>query len=54
MVEASQKLNVAETERVTKKSGAVLKDTAKHCRTNPEARYFADAYQPAVMKRAGR
>jgi len=54
MVEASQKLNTVETERVTKKSGAVLKDTAKHCRANPDARYFADAYQPAVMKRAGR
>ena len=54
MVEASQKLNAAETERITKKSGAVLKDTAKHCRANPDARYFADAYQPAVMKRAGR
>ena len=54
MVEATQKLNAAETERVTKKSGAVIKDTAKHCRANPDARYFADAYQPAVMKRAGR
>jgi len=54
MVEASQKLNTVETERITKKSGAVLKDTAKHCRANPDARYFADAYQPAVMKRAGR
>jgi TonB family protein len=54
MVEASQKLNVAEIERVTKKPGAVLKDTAQHCRANPDARFFADAYQPAVMKRAGR
>ncbi|HET9472457.1 MAG TPA: TonB family protein [Steroidobacteraceae bacterium] len=54
MVEASQKLTAAETERVAKKSGAVLKETAKHCRKNPAARYFADAYQPAVMKRAGR
>ena len=54
MVEATQKLNAAETDRVTRKSGAVIKDTAKHCRANPEARYFADAYRPAVMMRAGR
>ena len=54
MVEATQKLTPAESERVTKKSGAVLKETAKHCRANPDAHYFADAYQPAVMKRAGR
>jgi len=54
MVEATQKLSAAEIERITRKSGAVLKETAKQCRENPEARYFADAYQPAVMKRAGR
>jgi len=54
MVEAMQKLSTAETERVTKKSSAVIKDTAKRCRANPDAHYFADAYQPAVMKRAGR
>ncbi len=50
----------AETESLRKPSesrrrpNAVLKETAKHCRANPEASYFADAYQPAVMKRAGR
>ena len=54
MVEATQKLSAAETERVAKKSGKVLKETAQHCRKNPESRYFSDAYQPAVMKRAGR
>jgi len=54
MVEALQKLNATEAERVTKKSSAVIKETAKHCRANPDSRYFADAYQPAVMKRAGR
>jgi TonB family protein len=54
LVEARQKLSAVEVERARKKSKAVLKDTAKHCRANPEAAYFADAYQPAVMKRAGR
>ena len=54
MVEAHSKLNAAEIERVTKKNAAVLKDTAKSCRANPSAKYFADAYQPAVLKRAGR
>lgn len=54
MVEAHQKLNAAEIERITRKTDAVLKETAKRCRANPEAHYFADAYQPAVMKRAGR
>ena len=54
MVEAHSKLNANEIERVLKKNSAVLKDTAKSCRANPGARYFADAYQPAVLKRAGR
>jgi TonB family protein len=54
MVEATQKLTPAEVEKVTRKSNAVLKETAKHCRKNPDAQYFADAYQPAVLKRAGR
>ena len=54
MVEAHSKLNAAEIERVMKKNTAVLKDTAKSCRANPGAKYFADAYQPAVLKRAGR
>ncbi len=54
LVEATQKLNAAEIERIGRKSNAVVKDTAKRCRANPEAGYFADAYQPAVMKRAGR
>lgn len=54
MVETMQKLSAAEATRVTKKSTAVIKDAAKHCRKNPDAHYFADAYQPAVLKRAGR
>lgn len=54
MVEAMQKLNAQQVERVTKKSNAVVKDAAKRCRANPGARFFADAYQPAAMKRAGR
>jgi TonB family protein len=54
MVEATQKLNPKEVERVIKKSNAVVKDAAKRCRANPNARFFADAYQPAAMKRAGR
>jgi len=54
MVETMQKLNPAEAERVMKKSSAVIKDAAKHCRANPDAHFFADAYQPAVLKRAGR
>jgi TonB family protein len=54
MVESRQKLSAAETERVRKKANAVLKDTAKQCRANPDAAYFVDAYQPSVLKRAGR
>jgi TonB family protein len=54
MVEATQKLNPQQVERVVKKSNAVVKDAAKRCRANPDARFFADAYQPAAMKRAGR
>ena len=54
MVEATQKLTPEEVEKATRKAHAVLKDTAKQCRKNPDARYFADAYQPAVLKRAGR
>lgn len=54
MVEATRKLTPAQVERATKKSRSVLKDTAKQCRANPDARFFADAYQPAVLKRAGR
>lgn len=54
MVEASQKLSPEEVSRAVKKSAATLKDTAKRCRANPDASYFADAYQPAVLKRVGR
>ena len=53
MVEATKKLTPAQVERATKKSRSVLKDTAKQCRANPDARYFTDAYQPAVLRRAG-
>lgn len=54
MVEATQKLSAQEVERVTKKSNAVVKDAAKRCRANPDAAFFANAYQPAALKRAGR
>jgi TonB family protein len=54
MVEAMQKLSAKEVERVTKKSNAVVKDAAKRCRANPDAPFFANAYQPAALKRAGR
>lgn len=54
MVEATQKLSAKEVERVTKKSNAVVKDAAKRCRANPDAPFFANAYQPAALKRAGR
>jgi len=54
MVEATQKLNAKEVERVTKKSNAVVKDAAKRCRADPNADFFANAYQPAALKRAGR
>jgi hypothetical protein len=54
LAQAAQKLTGSEIEKLRRKSNAVVKDTAKQCRANPQAAFFHDAYVPAVLARAGR